>query len=102
MSTLKIEAYSLFEFCQLVQNALTEGWVFDFNSNENFPTAFGSLLVAGMIPKGTGEPFVGLPSEPSEAELVQETAQVADEVEQILEDALDKVHEKTTRGRKSK
>jgi hypothetical protein len=48
-NTLKIEAYSLFEFCQLVQKAVTEGYVFDFESNENAPTAFGSLLIANMI-----------------------------------------------------
>lgn len=105
MSTLKIEAYSLFEFCKLVQNAILDGWTFDFNSNELFPTAFGSLLVAGMV-KPAGTVFEGIPDAPSEAQLVQETAQVADEVaeevEQILEDALEKVHEKTQRGRKSK
>lgn len=50
MQTLKIEAYSLFEFCQKVQEGITQGFVFDFDSNENFPTAFGSLLVAGMVP----------------------------------------------------
>jgi hypothetical protein len=48
-NTLKIEAYSLFEFCQLVQKAVTDGYVFDFESNENAPTAFGSLLIANMI-----------------------------------------------------
>jgi hypothetical protein len=73
MSTLKIEAYSLFEFCQLVQNAILDGWKFDFDTNENFPTSFGSFLVAGMVAP-TGKPFEGLPNEPSEAELVQETA----------------------------
>lgn len=76
MSTLKIEAYSLFEFCQQVQKAILEGFRFDFDSNEHFPTAFGSLLVAGLVAP-SGEPFVGLPDEPSEAELVQETSQPA-------------------------
>jgi len=47
--TKKIEAYSLFEFCQLVQESLLQGYRFDFDSNDNFPTAFGSLLVAGMV-----------------------------------------------------
>jgi hypothetical protein len=45
---LKIEAYSLFEFCQQVEKAIKDGWVFDFESNELFPTAFGSMLVAGL------------------------------------------------------
>lgn len=49
MENKKIEAYSLFEFCQQVQSAIAEGYSFDFDSNENFPTAFGSLLVAGMV-----------------------------------------------------
>lgn len=90
MSTLKIEAYSLFEFCQLVQNAILEGWKFDFESNEHFPTAFGSLLVAGMVAP-TGKPIEGLPDEPSEAELVQETAQ------NLTQEA-----DKPARGRKPK
>jgi len=45
---MKIETYSLFEFCQKVQEAILSGWRFDFESNDNFPTAFGSMLVAGM------------------------------------------------------
>jgi hypothetical protein len=45
----RIETYSLYEFCDKVQEAIKEGWVFDFESNENFPTAFGSLIVAGMV-----------------------------------------------------
>lgn len=45
----KIETYSLFEFCKEVQDAIVAGWRFDFDTNENFPTAFGSLLVTGMV-----------------------------------------------------
>lgn len=65
--TKKIEAYSLFEFCQLVQDAVLEGYRFDFDSNENFPTAFGSLLVAGMVapteaPKEDKAPKRGRPA----------------------------------------
>lgn len=44
----RIETYSLFEFCQEVQAAIQDGYTFDFESNENFPTAFGSLLVCGL------------------------------------------------------
>jgi hypothetical protein len=65
--TKKIEAYSLFEFCQLVQDAVLEGYRFDFDSNDNFPTAFGSLLVAGMVlpaevPKEDKAPKRGRPA----------------------------------------
>lgn len=65
--TKKIEAYGLFEFCQLVQEALLQGYRFDFDSNENFPTAFGSLLIAGMVlpaeaPKEDKAPKRGRPA----------------------------------------
>lgn len=49
MEIKRIETYSLFEFCQQVQEAILEGWRFDFNSNELFPTAFGSMLITGMV-----------------------------------------------------
>jgi hypothetical protein len=49
MEIKKIETYSLYEFCQAVQESVIEGWRFDFNSNELFPTAFGSMLVTGMV-----------------------------------------------------
>lgn len=49
MEIKRIETYSLFEFCQAVQQNIQDGWVFDFESNENFPTAYGSMLVAGLV-----------------------------------------------------
>jgi hypothetical protein len=49
MEIKKIETYSLYEFCQAVQESVLEGWRFDFESNENFPVAFGSMLVTGMV-----------------------------------------------------
>ena len=49
MEIKRIETYSLYEFCQAVQQAVIEGWRFDFESNELFPTAFGSMLVTGMV-----------------------------------------------------
>lgn len=49
MKTKRIETYSLFEFCQAVQESVIEGWRFDFESNELFPIAFGSMLVTGMV-----------------------------------------------------
>ena len=45
----RVEAYSLMEFCQKVQEAVQEGYVFDFESNENFPQKFGSFMGAGMV-----------------------------------------------------
>lgn len=49
MEIKRIETYSLYEFCQAVQQSIIEGWRFDFDSNELFPTAFGSMLVTGMV-----------------------------------------------------
>ena len=49
MQTKRIETYSLFEFCQSVQESIVDGWRFDFDSNELFPTAYGSMLVTGMV-----------------------------------------------------
>ena len=49
MKIKKIETYSLYEFCQAVEENIKDGWRFDFSSNDLFPTAFGSMLVAGMI-----------------------------------------------------
>jgi hypothetical protein len=46
---IQIEAYSLFEFCQKVQENILNGFKFDFESNARFPTAFGTLLVCGMV-----------------------------------------------------
>lgn len=49
MEIKRIETYSLFEFCDKTQQAILEGWRFDFESNENAPIAFGSMLVTGMV-----------------------------------------------------
>lgn len=51
MDIKRIETYSLFEFCQAVEQAINEGWAFDLESNENTPIAYGSMLVAGMVKK---------------------------------------------------
>lgn len=49
MEIKRIETYSLYEFCKEVQEAVLSGWRFDFDSNQNFPTAFGTMLVAGLV-----------------------------------------------------
>lgn len=57
MEIKRIETYSLYEFCQAVEQAVIEGWRFDFESNDLFPTAFGSMLVTGMV-KAEEKPVV--------------------------------------------
>lgn len=49
MQVKQIETYSLYEFCQAVEQAVIDGYRFDFESNERFPTQFGTLMVAGMV-----------------------------------------------------
>lgn len=58
MEIKRIETYSLYEFCKAVQEAVVEGWRFDFDSNDLFPTAFGTMLVAGMVKAETKQPEV--------------------------------------------
>lgn len=60
MEIKRIETYSLYEFCKAVQEAVVEGWRFDFDSNDLFPTAFGTMLVAGMV---KAEPKIKNPTE---------------------------------------
>lgn len=45
----RIESYGLFDFCKDIEAALTEGYVFDFDTNENFPTAYGSMFTCGLV-----------------------------------------------------
>lgn len=47
--TLRLDTYSLFEFCQKVQENIIAGWRFDFDSNENAPVAFGTMLTCGLV-----------------------------------------------------
>ncbi len=46
--TVTLEAYSLFEFCQKVQDAIQAGYEFDFTKNETVPVAMGSYLFSIM------------------------------------------------------
>jgi hypothetical protein len=84
MEIKKIETYSLYEFCQAVQQSIIEGWRFDFDSNELFPTAFGSMLVTGMVK-----------ADDQSKALVQETTENNSKV--IIEDKVE-----AKRGRKPK
>lgn len=45
-TTKQIEAYNLAEFCKLAQDAMQEGFKFDFDNNANYPTSFGSFFSA--------------------------------------------------------
>lgn len=49
MEKLKIEAYSLLEFSQKIQDAVQDGWLMDFATNEGVPSSFGSLHEVIMV-----------------------------------------------------
>lgn len=70
MEIKRIETYSLYEFCQAVEQSIIEGWRFDFESNDLFPTAFGSMLVTGMVKKPEDKVLV-----PSQL-IIEETSEV--------------------------
>ena len=74
MQVKTIETYSLYEFCQAVEQAVIDGYRFDFDSNSRFPQAFGSLMTAGMVKVSE------LKAEEPEQEIV------AAEVQQVIED----------------
>ena len=74
MQVKQIETYSLYEFCQAVEQAVIDGYRFDFESNERFPQAFGSLMTAGMVKVSE------IKAEESGQEIV------AAEVQQVTED----------------
>lgn len=82
----RIETYSLFEFCQEVQTAIQDGYTFDFESNENFPTAFGSLLVCGLTKAGKKvEEKVEAKTE-TETEVEVETDAQTSQTEEVVQD----------------
>jgi hypothetical protein len=83
MQTKRIETYSLFEFCQQVEQSVIEGWRFDFNSNEMFPTAFGSMLVTGMV------------------KTEEVTAEIVEVSDNVINDIIEEVQQ-VKRGRKPK
>jgi hypothetical protein len=76
MEIKKIETYSLYEFCQVVQQSIIDGWRFDFESNDLFPTAFGSMLVTGMV---KAEDKISVPSQL----IIEETPEINTQDNQV-------------------
>jgi hypothetical protein len=76
MEIKRVETYSLFEFCQVIQENILNGWRFDFESNENVPIAFGSMLVTGMV---KAEDKISVPSQL----IIEETPEVNTQDNQV-------------------
>lgn len=90
----RIESYGLYDFCQDVQEAFKEGYVFDFDTNENFPTAYGTMLTCGLVKAGKkveekAEETTETVTETSQTEEVvqntEQTEEVATEVQEPAE-----------------
>lgn len=79
----RIESYGLYDFCQDVQAAFKEGYVFDFDTNENFPTAYGTMLTCGLV-KSAGKKVETVTQTEQTEEVVQEVEQVTTEVEEVV------------------
>lgn len=47
--TKTVEAYTLADFCQLTQDLILDGWKFDLESNQGYPSAFGTFFSATLI-----------------------------------------------------
>jgi hypothetical protein len=81
----RIESYGLGDFCQDVENALKEGYSFDFTTNENFPTAFGTLLTCGLVKTVEAEVEDDPVSLPPEADPVEvETTEAVEPTEDTV------------------
>jgi hypothetical protein len=76
MEIKRVETYSLFEFCQVIQENILNGWRFDFESNENAPIAFGSMLVTGMV---KAEDKISVPSQL----IIEETPEINTQDNQV-------------------
>ncbi len=46
---VKVEAYSLLEFCTKIEPLIRKGYGFDVDSNENCPQSFGSYMAATLV-----------------------------------------------------
>lgn len=74
MKVKHVEAYSLFEFCQKVEDAFNAGFKFDFKTNAHVPTSYGTYYTTMMV------------SDAKEAEkAVEAEVQVDGEVEKAQE-----------------
>jgi hypothetical protein len=87
----RIESYGLFDFCKDIEAAFYEGYTFDFETNENFPTAYGTMLTCGLVKLDqdaeteTEEETVTQTEQI--AEIVQDVEQTATEVEEVATEA---------------
>ncbi len=92
----RIESYGLYDFCQDIEAAFKEGYVFDFDTNENFPTAYGTMLTCGLVK--AGEKVAEVAEETTETVTeTEQTEEVVQNTEQSTEETTEVVTEETTK-----
>lgn len=62
---IKVEEYSLAAWLAEVETVIKQGYKFDFESNDTFPQAFGSMYTVVMVPSVSSDvvteaPWAGL------------------------------------------
>lgn len=87
----RIESYGLYDFCQDIEAAFKEGYVFDFDTNENFPTAYGTMLTCGLVKAGKKVEEVT-----ETVTQTEQTEEVVQNTEQNTEETTEVVTEETT------
>jgi hypothetical protein len=85
----RIESYGLYDFCQDLEAAFKEGYKFDFDTNENFPTAYGTMFTCGLVKAGekveekAEETTESVPVTEQTEEVVQNTEQSTEETTEV-------------------
>ena len=100
---MKVENYSLGEFLKDCQECIQKGYLFDFETNDNYPTAFGTLYVAVMTPKDKQKK--NTQDINTNDAIVDETILFPEITESVFEDATGVVEKETvikSDGRKKK
>ena len=95
----RIESYGLFDFCKDIEAALKEGYRFDFETNENFPTAYGTMLTCGLVKAGEVEAKVEETKTEAQTEQVTEIAQ-DEKQEEVKPEGSEQVPETKPEGNK--
>lgn len=47
--TVQVQSYNLAEYSEIVQKHFLDGYRFDFASNANYPTSFGTFYTCTMV-----------------------------------------------------
>ena len=68
---IRIEEYSLAAWLAEVETVINQGYKFDFESNEGYPTGFGSMYTAVLVPVLTKETEKVAPSDTTTEPLVE-------------------------------